>query len=437
MITYSQIGKKGNLGNQLFQIASTIGLAKVNNCDYGFFDWKYKKYFKNKLPSIDCSKYKRIVLEEQYYNYHHWSFENDEYDLIGWLQTEKYFDIELTKYYFQFTDNLINSVREKFNRAFLKKTILISIRRGDFVNHPDYFQLPIHYYLNSLIRFFPDWQSRNLIVLSDDLDYCKFHFSFLDNVFFGEKLNEIEQLCLGSMCDDFIISNSTFSWWSAWLGEKKDSKVIRPLKNFIGKKSLELDDKDYFPERWIRYYHLNDKIKLENILFCLKFKKNSTILQKYILSFFDVNIEINPSSATGYSKSYVFEKDYILPPILIYYSCLKIDEDETKVIINNSNRIFRVSRRLNYSEFLEQNDFGLFSKIFAFSDRYKRKLPFAIYLKNSFFKKRIAHFSSSDIIVIDCSVGKFVEIGGYRFSFNRCKRSIVIRIKRQIKKYFQ
>ena len=180
MITYSKIGKKGNLGNQLFQIASTIGLGVKNESDVFFLDWKYQFYFKNKLPllSSDLCNFKEIC--EEKYECHEWNLGIANYDIFGWLQTEKYFDIELTKYYFKFSDSLTEKVRRLYNTVFQKRTILISIRRGDFVNHPDYFQLPINYYLNSLVNFFPDWGSCNLVVLSDDIKYCKFHFSFLE-----------------------------------------------------------------------------------------------------------------------------------------------------------------------------------------------------------------------------------------------------------------
>ena len=49
MVTYSQLGNKGRLGNQLFQIASTIGIATENGRPFAFPDWEYNKYFEAKL----------------------------------------------------------------------------------------------------------------------------------------------------------------------------------------------------------------------------------------------------------------------------------------------------------------------------------------------------------------------------------------------------
>ena len=431
MITYSKIGKKGNLGNQLFQIASTIGLATRNKQDFSFPDWKYQKYFKNSLPLLELNPSNFEGVEEKEYNWHEWNLENKNYDVSGWLQSEKYFDRELTKQYFRFNENVVESVKLKYQEVLQKRTILLSIRRGDFVNHTDYFQLPIKYYMNALLHFFPEWESCNLIVLSDDINYCKFHFSFLENAFFGDGLTEIEQLCLGTLCDDFIISNSTFSWWSAWLGEKKDSKVIRPLKNFDGLKALELNDKDYYPERWTVYNHLDNKIKLESTIFKVDFKKNSKILENYLLNYFDVPVLVNEDTKQQNEKIYVFKKEYILPPLLLYYSWKKLDFLNENIVFNNVQKVFKVSKKLNYKEFLLQSDFGLFSKIFSFSSFNKKYSRLDVFVKRNL---SVAIKGEEENFVINTPAGKFCTIGGYEFSFRKLIRKEKIKIKKRIKK---
>ena len=122
------------------------------------------------------------------------------------------------------------------------------MRRGDFVGNPHFHQLPIEYYKQALFAHFPDWEQRNLIVTSDDIDWIKWNFADFKNAFFPLNSKPIDQLCLGSLCDDFILSNSTFSWWQCWLGEKRSSKVIRPIKNLI-----YINDCDYFPARWTSF----------------------------------------------------------------------------------------------------------------------------------------------------------------------------------------
>jgi hypothetical protein len=71
----------------------------------------------------------------------------------------------------------------------------------------------------------------------------------------------MEQVVTGTHCDDFIISNSTFSWWIVWLGEKTESKVICPIKNFRGR-IFQLDNKDFYPTRLSKFDHRNKFLPL-------------------------------------------------------------------------------------------------------------------------------------------------------------------------------
>lgn len=251
MITFSKLGKKGNLGNQLFQIASTISLAEKYGHDYFFPKWDYSEYFKNNFPVFEKDESFEIIKEKSF-SYYQWDLGKNNYDLDGWLQSEKYFNKKRVKEIFEF-GNISEQVLLDYHFLFTKKTILVSIRRGDFIRHPYYFQLSHLYYFKAITFNFPDWTECNIIFTSDDISYCKKHFSFMKNSFFLENLTAIDQLILGSKCDHFVISNSTFSWWIAWLGEKQNSIIVRPIKNFRGKFAEENNDSDYFPQRWIRF----------------------------------------------------------------------------------------------------------------------------------------------------------------------------------------
>jgi len=266
MITFLNLGKKGNLGNQLFQIASTIGIAKRNNQDFSFPSWQFSDYFDFTFKTCDNLNFKR--LEEKKYRYHTVEALNGDFNLNGWFQTEQYFENSNIKSVFKFKQHFEESLLEKYSYLFSKKNILITIRRGDFVNNPIFFQLNYKYYLTALLVHFEKLEEYNLIFASDNISYCKSHFSFLDNAFFLENLSPIEQLCLGSKFDNYIISNSTFSWWMAWLGENKNTKIIRPIHAFDGEYLKKNDDCDYFPKRWIIHDH--GKLKLSNTYFRLK-----------------------------------------------------------------------------------------------------------------------------------------------------------------------
>lgn len=383
MITFSKLEKKGHLGNQLFQIASTMGIAIKNNHEFCYPKWSYNNSFTKSLPLIQNLEW--IALKEKQFHYGAVELDTKNYDLEGWFQSEKYFDINSVKSYFQFESNLLDDLKIKYKEAFAKKTILISIRRGDFVDHPDYFQLPIQYYIQALTFNFPDWSKSSLIILSDDIEYCKYHFSFLQNAYFANQLSAIEQLALSSMCNDFIISNSTFSWWCAWLGEKENSKIIRPLHYFTDSKRKIDSDQDYFPERWQIFNHLNLKLDLKD--FQIALTKENPILEKYLKHNFSFKnetaiLKLNKTAYLDLKKNEVtlIINDCILPPFLIYVAKTSLENSIGYV----KGNFFNISKYLDQDLFQKQFDYGLFAKVLnkSNSEKKTKKIGFVLIRKN-------------------------------------------------------
>lgn len=246
MITYTSLGKMGRLGNQMFQIASTIGIAIENGHSVGFNQWPYEKYFANNFP---VQLMKGASVRE--HNYHHdkYSFPaNSNFDLVGYFQSWRYFDRGMIREQFKFK-------RDFADKCFLrlpnngKKNIAIHIRRGDYVGNPSHFNLSMRYYIQAL-HYMPNWLDHNVIIFSDDMRFAKWHFSCLPNVYFMEKGTDIEDLCTMSQCHHFIVANSSFSYWAAYLGERRDSIVVRPQEQFSGPQ-LRHDIKDLYPEHWV------------------------------------------------------------------------------------------------------------------------------------------------------------------------------------------
>jgi hypothetical protein len=252
MITFSKLGKHGNLGNQLFQIASLIGLGKIFKHDVVIPEWQYKNHFEA-LPPTQTIQGKQV--QEKHFNYYLQQFNelsnNGNYDLLGWLQSEKYWK-DATIFRLKDCEKLENP------------TIGISVRRGDYVDNSNYTLLQINYYLNALLRF--NLSEFNILVFSDDIEYCKIHFSCLNNVQFAQG-NAIEQLTLMSKCHAFVIANSTFSWWGAYLG---NGTTIRPNCLFDGE-LLKNDISDFYPETWISQDH-KEKIDLSDVTFIIPVK---------------------------------------------------------------------------------------------------------------------------------------------------------------------
>lgn len=266
MITFTKLGKKGmHLGNQLHQIASLIGFSEKYNCELVLPEWKYAEYFEHSPAQANIET--NFLVEEKDFHYvpEYWDnyadiFQNENTDILGFLQSEKYWLHCKEKVHntFRFKKEFTETIKLKFASVLTKKTIGISVRRGDFVTDSNHFLLPINYYLKALIKFFPNYKDFNIVIFSDDIEYCLSQIKHLPNIYFSNGLTAMEQLCFMSLCDHFIISNSTFSWWGAMLGEKKNSTIVRPAYHFDGELAKKNNCKDHYPERWIMYDHLSE-----------------------------------------------------------------------------------------------------------------------------------------------------------------------------------
>lgn len=261
-ISFSQLGKYGRLGNQLFQVQSVMGLAEKHEAQAVFPEWEYETYFSTPLPHGEMVE--DLQVKEREFAFHEWDIPADA-DLLGYFQSEKYFG----SFRLQFKDEVLDGMRAKYAALFEKPTICIQVRRGDYVGNPNYYQLPATFYFDALLAHFPDWQGYSILVISDDIEYCKVHFGSLPNITFAEGNEDIEDMALGSLCDHFIISNSSFGWWTAWFGEKEHSKVIHSGFMFAGALARKHSDADYRPQRWIAYCKDDYKLDLRDVTFTI------------------------------------------------------------------------------------------------------------------------------------------------------------------------
>ncbi|ENA1814672.1 alpha-1,2-fucosyltransferase [Flavobacterium psychrophilum] len=265
-------------------------MSKKHNQDYCIPKWKYSDYFDFEF-NVGYTDESFLEIKERKFEFHEWEISKGNFDLDGWLQSELYFDKVFVKNIFKFKDKFKDEVLLKNKHLFNKNCVIISVRRGDFVFNPSYYQLDFDYYLKALTNCFPDYKDKNLLFTSDDINYCKSLFQFLPNVYFLDEHSPIEQLIIASECENFIISNSTFSWWLAWFGEKENSKIIRPLKNFRGIYSNMNNDSDFFPERWLvfddKLYDFPkgfNKIKIKGVFYFIRNYLNFNILRSIIFT---------------------------------------------------------------------------------------------------------------------------------------------------------
>jgi len=128
-----------------------------------------------------------------------------------------------------------------------KDTVSIHVRRGDYTNLQHIHPLQsIEYYENAYNII--DDKSINVLVFSDDIEWCKNNIKF-ENITYIEGETNIVDMYIMSLCTHNIIANSSFSWWGAWLNNNKNKKVIAPI-NWFGSQS-NLYTGDIIPKKWI------------------------------------------------------------------------------------------------------------------------------------------------------------------------------------------
>lgn len=260
IISCSSLGHNGRLGNQLFQVASVLGLAEKHGAHASFPPWKYEQYFEPLLPH---GQMQTNQVKEQYFHHYDWGL-TASCDVFGYLQSEKYFGSQKLK----LKESWVRKQKAKLPGLFDRQTICIHVRRGDMAGNPNYYQIPPTFYFDALLTHFPNWRDYNLLFISDDIEYCRVHFQCLTNATFSSGNTDIGDMALASACDHFIISNSTFGWWCAWLGEKPHSKIIHSGYLFEGRLAKN-DDSDYRPARWTVHKKQEYKLDLRDITFTI------------------------------------------------------------------------------------------------------------------------------------------------------------------------
>jgi hypothetical protein len=123
----------------------------------------------------------------------------------------------------------------------------INVRRGDYLTQPRHHPVVTLDYIEEARKLLP--QHDYLMVLSDDFEWCKNNIKG-NNIIFPSNYVDQDAMWLLSMCDDFIISNSTFSWWGAFLSRTKNKVVISP-STWFGP-DIHEDPSDVWCEGWIK-----------------------------------------------------------------------------------------------------------------------------------------------------------------------------------------
>ncbi len=282
----------GGLGNQMFQYAIARCLSIVNKVEFkmditGFellnplyTQRKYELHHLNIVENIATPKeikrfkqkifiskiFKKIIPSSKIYYYYTekkgFKFDPEVFKLKniyleGYWQTEKYFK------------NIEDVIRKEFsvkipidkkNEELLEKikscnSVAVHVRRGDYVTNPIHAEFHgtcgLEYYKKCVNIIEEKVKNPYFFIFSDDNEWTKKNLKFnfpMDYVTWNIG-KDYEDLRLMSNCKHFIISNSSFGWWGAWLSNNSNKIVLAPKKWF---KDEKRDTFDLIPDKWIR-----------------------------------------------------------------------------------------------------------------------------------------------------------------------------------------
>jgi hypothetical protein len=261
---------QGGLGNQLFQYAYGRALMMKGKdviFDISFFD-KETKYTKrnyqldkfllsNRIKTTKKSTKQNLAVRilnkidvDRKVRYVEVNKESDDYLADGYYNTEKYFSdfrkVILEEVVLKEKSEVYNTWEQRILQN--EKSLIIHARRADYKNATGFVSLDEAYYKKALKQFD---SNVSIFAFSDDIAWLSEVLGKNVIAVSGQGLTDYEEMVLMSKGKNFIIANSTFSWWGAWLSEFKDKKVVAPKKWFTslwwGKA-----DKDIVPASWIR-----------------------------------------------------------------------------------------------------------------------------------------------------------------------------------------
>lgn len=210
------LGEHGRLGNQLFQIAGTIGIAESMDARAVFHrTWEYRKYFSlgdgffaDRVTTARCDQAwplavsidptARVYLQDLSL----WSAGRE---VVMQLLQPSAFAREV-------------AARQCSDLLALPSKTSLHIRRGDYLTDRSHRPCPPSYYEHAVELIRAEDPSTQFLVFSDDIDWCRRHLPLSEAHYVAGNPDWLD-LTLMSHCDHHICANSTFSWWGAFLSQ--------------------------------------------------------------------------------------------------------------------------------------------------------------------------------------------------------------------------
>lgn len=132
----------------------------------------------------------------------------------------------------QHVSGLAKSLGKELSR---EESVCIHVRRGDYAEDPvrnKIFGLcSIGYYKNAVAYIDKRILGGKYYIFTDDPEWVEKNMKIdvpFECISKKYQLSDLEEFTIMCACRHFIIANSTYSWWAAWLSEYREKKVVGP-----------------------------------------------------------------------------------------------------------------------------------------------------------------------------------------------------------------
>ena len=269
----------GGLGNQMFQYAFARSLSLRHNkplkIDLSFLEnrnmgpnFVYRNYELNifhVVEDFNLTFENCIRAGEPHANYSQEMVDsiarhqiNKDIMIDGYWQSVKYFSEfeSVIKSDFTFKNLVSDSdddrIQSMLNDIRTTNSVMLNIRRTDFLNTDFHGVMGLDYISKSTELIETKINNPKYFIFSDDIKWCEENIKLnnmviVDHSYKGDRFSYYLQLM--KECKNFIIPNSSFAWWSAWLSDSPNKIVIAP-KRWLTDENINTND--LIPIDWIR-----------------------------------------------------------------------------------------------------------------------------------------------------------------------------------------
>jgi hypothetical protein len=180
--------------------------------------------------------------------------------LVGFWQSEKFFAGIECRLRHEFTLRRPPGPHAEAMASFIRgaeQSVFLHVRRGDYVSNENFEVCSLAYYRAAISYLERHVERPHFFIFSDDPEWACRHLVLNERFTLAtgaERPNAVptgyehEDLWLMGLCRHGIISNSSFSWWGAWLNAGKEGVVVAPS---LWQQKPACDSRVFIPEQWV------------------------------------------------------------------------------------------------------------------------------------------------------------------------------------------